>query len=114
MSNPGTPPPHDGRLIKLANGQGYVEVVKKATTPSDPSVDGEVSFYFYKDTYTPLSPAPTTGTFTTLNKKRLTLKSAGEALVTPPGRPLFAKTDVDGFLEVELGGQSLAVPLALR
>jgi hypothetical protein len=114
MTDPGSPPPHAGKLIKLPNGKGYVEVVQKPASPADSSVESEVAFYFYKDLWTTLSPAPSAGTLTTLNKKKVKLQSAGDALVTPPGRPLLANHDVDGFLEVELGGQTIAVPLGLR
>ena len=112
-SNSGTPPPHGGKLIKLSNGRGYVEVVKKATATSETSVSGEVSFYFYKDTYTPYSPAPGAGTIT-WNKKSLALAAEGDALVTPPGRPLFANKEVDGLLQVELTGQATTIPLGVR
>jgi hypothetical protein len=111
-SNPGTPPPHGGNLVKLPGGQGYVEVVKKSATSSKEPVSGEATFYFLKDMTEPYSPAPGTGTLT-VGKKQVTLKSEGDALVTPSGPPLF-KSDVDGVLSVELNGKQVNIPLGVR
>jgi hypothetical protein len=41
-----------------------VEVVKKQGSSAKAPMAGEVSFYFLKDTSTPISPAPTAGTLT--------------------------------------------------
>jgi hypothetical protein len=113
-SNPGEPPPHGGTLIKLPGGTGLVEVVKKATSPSEKSVTAEVSFYFFKSAYTPYSPSPSSGTLTPANGKKVELKLEGEALVTPPGPPLFKQGDPDGTLTVELDGSSKTIPLGVR
>ena len=112
-SDPGTPPPHGGKLVKLPGGQGYVEVVKKAVTSSKESTSGEAAFYFLKDMTDPYSPAPSSGTLT-VGKKKVTLKSEGDALVTPTGPPLFAKSDVDGILSVDLDGKPISIPLGVR
>jgi len=113
-SNPGTPPPHGGNLVKLRGGQGYVEVVKKAIASSKEPTTGEATFYFLKDTTVPYSPAPSSGTLT-VGDKKVTLKSEGDALVTPTGPPLFfAKGDVDGTLSVELDGKPINIPLGIR
>ena len=77
--NPGTAPPHGGKLVKLPGGQGYVEVVKKAVTSSKEPTSGEATFYFLKDMDQPYSPAPTSGTLT-VGKKKVTLKSEETAL----------------------------------
>jgi hypothetical protein len=112
-SNPGTPPPHSGNLIVLPGGKGYVEVVKKSGVSGKAPVTGEVAFYFLKDMSTPFSPAPSSGTLT-VGKKKVSLKSEGDALVTPEGPPLFAKGDVDGALSVELDGKETTIPLGIR
>jgi hypothetical protein len=112
-SNPGIPPPHGGNLVKLHGGQGYVEVVKKAVASVKETTSGEATFYFFKDMTVPYSPAPSSGTLT-VGKKKMTLKSEGDALVTPSGPPLFAKGDVDGTLSVELDGKSINIPLGIR
>ncbi len=112
-SNPGTPPPHGGNLVKLPGGMGYVEVVKKSVASSKEPTSGEATFYFLKDMTDPYSPAPSTGTLT-VGKKQVTLKSEGDGLVTPSGPPLFAKSDVDGVLTVELDGKSIKIPLGVR
>jgi hypothetical protein len=114
-SDPGTPPPHQGSLARISGGHGFVEVVqKKADSPTAP-MTGEVSFYFLKeDGTTPVSPAPTTGTLE-VGPKKIALKPEGDALVTPSGPPLFAKTGgVDGVLRVELDGKTVTVPLGVR
>jgi hypothetical protein len=114
-SDPGTPPPHQGNLVRLLGGKGFVEIVqKKAASPTEP-ITGEVSFYFLKgDGQTPIAPAPTAGTLE-VGQKKVALKPQGDALVTPSGPPLFAKTGgVDGTLKVELDGQPLAIPLGVR
>jgi hypothetical protein len=112
-SNPGTPPPHGGNLVKLPGGQGYVEVVKKAIASSKEPASSEATFYFLKDMTDPYSPAPSSGTLT-IGKKKVTLKNEGDALVTPSGPPLFAKGDVDGVLSVELDGKPISIPLGVR
>jgi hypothetical protein len=89
-SNPGTPPPHGGNLVKLHGGQGYVEVVKKAVASGKEPTSGEATFYFLKDMTVPYSPAPSSGTLT-VGKKKVTLKSEGDALVTPSGPPPFCQ-----------------------
>lgn len=105
--------PHGGSLVKLHSGQGYVEVVKKAVASGKEPTSGEATFYFFKDMTVPYSPAPSSGTLT-VGKKKVTLKSEGDALVTPSGPPLFAKGDVDGVLSVELYGKSINIPLGIR
>jgi hypothetical protein len=111
--NPGPPPPHGGAVVNLPGGAGLVEIVKKATSGSEKTVTSEVSFYFFKDAYTPFSPAPSSGTLTLANAKKVELTPEGEALVTPPGRPLF-KGDVDGTLTVQLDGSTKTIPLGVR
>jgi hypothetical protein len=112
-SDPGPPPPHQGNLIKLPGGKGYVEVVKKPPSSSKGPISSEVTFYFLKDMSSPLSPAPNAGTLT-VGKKKIALKADGEALVTPEGPPIFPKGDVDGTLTVSLDGQETGIPLGLR
>ncbi len=112
-SNPGTPPPHGGNLVRLPGGQGYVEVVKKAVASSKEPTSGEATFYFLKDMTDPYSPPPSSGTLT-VGKKKVTLQSEGDALVTPTGPPLFATGDVDGMLSVELEGKPINIPLGIR
>ncbi len=109
----GPKPPHDGELITLPGGKGYVEVVtKKAASPKTP-LDGELSFYFLKDASTPLSPAPSTGTLK-VGKSEVKLESQGDALVTPKGPPLLQKGNLDGLLKVDLDGQTVNIPLGVR
>jgi hypothetical protein len=98
----------------MPGNAGLLEVVKKDTTSSTATVTSELSFYFFKDAYTPYSPSPTSGTLTLGNGKKVQLKSEGESLVTPPGLPLFAKGDLDGSLTVELAGSSKTIPLGVR
>jgi hypothetical protein len=112
-SNPGIPPRHGGNLVKLPGGQGYVEVVKKAVASSKEPTSGEATFYFFKDMTDPYSPAPSSGTLT-VGKKKVTLRSEGDALVTPTGPPLFAKGGLDGTLSVELDGKPINIPLGIR
>jgi hypothetical protein len=90
-----------------------VEVVKKQGSSAKAPMAGEVSFYFLKDTSTPISPAPTAGTLT-VGKRVIALKSEGDSLVTPEGPPLFPKGDVDGTLSVELSGKPVNVPMGVR
>jgi hypothetical protein len=113
-SNPGPPPPHGGTIISLPNGKGFVEVVKKSGTSRAVPTTSEVAFYFFKDTSTPYSPAPTVGTLTVNKNKKVVLKTEGDALVTPPGPPLFENADVDGALSVDLAGGPVTIPLGLR
>jgi hypothetical protein len=114
-SDPGTPPPHQGNLVRILGGKGLVEIVQKKAVSATEPMTGEVSFYFLKDDgQTPIAPAPAAGTLE-VGQKKVALKPQGDALVTPSGPPLFAKTDgVDGVLKVELDGQSLAIPLGVR
>ena len=63
-SNPGEPPPHGGVLVDMPGKSGLVEIVKKTVSGSEPTVTSEVSFYFFKEAYTPFSPSPSTGTLT--------------------------------------------------
>lgn len=113
LSDPGPPPPHGGNLLRLPANAGYVEVVKKPSSSATTPMTGEVSFYFLKDASTPISPTPTVGTLT-VGKKKVALKSEGDALVTPEGPPLFPKGDVDGILTVELGGKPVDIPMGIR
>jgi hypothetical protein len=113
-SNPGTAPPHQGNLVKIPGGPGYVEVVQKKAESPTATMNGEVSFYFLKEDMTPVSPAPIVGSLE-VGKKKVSLKSEGDALVTPSGPPLFAKSNgVDGMLSVELDGKSTNLPLGVR
>jgi hypothetical protein len=113
-SNPGTSPPHQGNLIRIPGGQGFVEVVQKKAESPTSTMTGEVSFYFLKDDMTPVSPAPTTGSLE-VGKQKVALKPEGDSLVTPNGPPLFAKSaGVDGVLSVELAGKSVNLPLGVR
>ncbi|QEH38685.1 hypothetical protein OJF2_72910 [Aquisphaera giovannonii] len=105
--NPGTPPPHGGEVINLPGAKGHVEVVRKS------SARGDVSFYFFKDSTTPYSPAPTSGTLT-VGKKQVSLKPEGEGLATPPGADVFPRGALDGSLTVELAGEKVTIPLGVR
>jgi len=98
----------------LPGGKVYVEVVKKAVATSKEPISGEASFFFLTDKNDPYSPAPSSGSLT-VGKKKVTLKSEGDALVTPTGPPLFARGgDVDGTLSVELDGKPINIPLGVR
>jgi hypothetical protein len=77
-------------------------------------VTSEVSFYFFKSAYTPFSPSPSSGTLTLVSGKKVELKPEGDALVTPPGPPLFAKGEVDGTITVDLAGSTKTIPLGVR
>src|SRR5947209_2750025 len=90
LSDSGPPPPHGGNLVRLPANAGYVEVVKKPSSSAKTPMTGEVCFYFLKDASTPLLPTPSAGTLT-VGKKKVALKSEGDALVTPEGPPLFPK-----------------------
>ncbi len=110
----GPPPPHGGTLFRLPEGKGFVEVVKKEAGASKENITGEASFYFLnKDGTTPYSAGPTTGSLT-VGKTKVTLKSEGDALVTPSGPALFPKGGVDGALTFELDGKTVTIPLGLR
>ncbi len=113
-SNPGEPPPHGGVSIKLPGSGGLVEIVKKESSAASQSITSEVSFYFFKDAYTPYSPTPSAGTLTLASGKKVALKPEGDALVTPPGPALFKKGDVDGTLIVQLDGVNKTIPLGVR
>lgn len=115
LSDSGSPPPHEGQLVRMPGGKGYVEIVqKKAASPTAP-MTAEVSFYvLQEDGKTPASPAPTAGTLD-LGKKKVALKPEGDALVTPSGPPLFARSGgVDGILNIERDGATARIPLGLR
>ncbi len=99
--------------MKIPGNQGFVEVVKKTAGSSKEPVSGEATFYFLKDMNSPLEPAPSSGTLT-VGKKKVTLKSEGDGLVTPPGPALFPKGEVDGLLTVDLNGKSTTIPLGVR
>jgi hypothetical protein len=112
-SDAGPPPPHKGSLITIPGSKGYVEVVKKEVSGKSP-VSAEVSFYFLKDdAATPYSPTPAAGTLA-VGKKKVNLKAEGDGLVTPNGPALFPTGGVDGWLNVDLGGKSINIPLGLR
>ena len=113
-SDPGTAAPHNGKLITLPDGDGFVEVVKKTSTTPNTPTDAEVSFYFFRTGSTPYTPAPTSGTLALPSEKKIMLKAEGGALVTPPGPVLFAKSDVDGALIVELNGKTKTIALGIR
>jgi len=109
----GAGPPHDGLIVELPDGGGFVEVVQKKPTSSKGPLDKELSFYFLKDMTTPLAPSPSSGTLT-IGKKSVELRADGEALVTPPGPPLFYQGDLGGILKVDIAGTSKDVPLRVR
>jgi hypothetical protein len=115
LSDPGTPPPHRGTLVRIHGGKQFVEVVQKKAASATEPMTGEVSFYFLKeDGTTPVSPAPAAGTLE-VGRKKVALKPEGDALVTPSGPPLFAKIGgVDGTLSVELDGKPVTIPLGVR
>jgi hypothetical protein len=110
-ANPGPPPPHGGRLILLPDGTGLIEVVKKKGTAP---MTGEVSFYFFKDAYTPYEPAPESGILVIDDQRKVPLQADGDALVTSTGPVLFGDDDVDGVLSVELDGEPRQIPLGIR
>jgi hypothetical protein len=112
-SNPGTPPPHGGRLINLPGGQGYLEVVTDNHGALNSKVTDKVAFYFLKDMTTPFSPPPTSGTLT-IGKKKVVLSADGDALSVPDSSSVFGKRDIDGVLSVELDGKSMNIPLGVR
>jgi hypothetical protein len=113
-SNPGTPPPHGGTLVKRAGGKDYVEVVQKAAASASSPLTGELTFYFFKeDGTTPVSPSPSTGTLE-VGKKTITLKPDGDGLATPNGPPLFPQGGLDGVLSVDLDGKPVKIPLGVR
>ncbi|MDG3004865.1 hypothetical protein [Paludisphaera mucosa] len=110
--DPGTPAPHKGSVIPLPGG-GFLEVVKtEAASPRAP-VEKEGAFYFLKDMETPMSPAPKAATLA-VGKKKIELQVDGEALVTPPGPPIFPKGGLDGVLAVEIDNQPRNIPLGIR
>jgi len=110
-ADPGDPPPHGGRIVRFADGSGFIEVVKKE---GPAPITAEVSFYFFKNAYTPYEPEPGSGVLMIDEKRRVPLRAEGDALVTPTGPVLFADQEVDGVLSIELGGKSRQVPLGMR
>jgi hypothetical protein len=112
-SNPGTPPPHGGRLIKLPGGQGYLEVVTDNPGALNSKAADKIAFYFLKDMTTPFSPSPTAGTLV-IGKKKTALNSEGDALTLPNSSSVLGKRDIDGVLSVELDGKSINIPLGVR
>jgi len=111
-SNPGPPPPHGGDIVNFRNDSGVVEIVKKPVSKPKEVVDAEVAFYFYKEPFTPF-PTPTSGSLV-VTKKKIPLRLSGDALVTPPGPALFARSAVDGTLSVEIDGKTIKIPLGDR
>jgi hypothetical protein len=112
-SDPGTPPPHEGQLVMIPGGKGFVEVVKREPSTPKAPLSGEATFYFLKDPKTPYSPAPSSGVLT-VGKKKVTLQSSGEGLATPNGPALFPKGGMDGVLTIQLDGQDVNIPLGVR
>ena len=100
--------------MTLTGGRGFVEVVHKPAEKKKGNMSEEVSFYFLKTMDTPFSPAPTAGTLDVKKRKKVNLVAQGDALVTPPGPPLFPGLEVDGELTVELDGKSTRIPLGVR
>ena len=114
-SNPGTPPPHGGNLIKLPGGKEFVEVVQKTAASATAPMTGEVTFYFLKeDGTTPISPAPSTGTLDGRQAERS--PSSPKGMGSPPrtGRPCSPRPGLDGILSVELDGKPVKLPLGVR
>ena len=112
-SNAGTPPPHNGTLVDLPAGGGFVEVVKKPL-PKGTSVADEVTFYFLKSMTKPITPAPTAGTLTVGKGKVLTLVAKDGGLATPAGPSLLAGGEIEGTLSVEIDGKKLSIPMGVR
>lgn len=112
-SDPGTPPPHGGRLVRLPGNQGFLEIVKTGGAPGKSNKVEKVEFYLLKDMATPFSPAPSSATLT-VGKKKTDLRVDGDALVTPGGPAVFGKGDVDGVLSVEVDGKAMNIPLGVR
>jgi hypothetical protein len=111
-ANPGPTPPHGGRLVRLPDGAGLIEVVKKKGTAP---LTGEVSFYIYKDAYTPCDSAPETGLLVIDDQRKVSLQADGDALVTPTGPLLFGdEEEVDGVLCIELDGEARQIRLGIR
>jgi hypothetical protein len=110
-ADPGPPPPHGGTIVFFPDRSGVVEVVKK--DGKEPMIS-EVSFYFFADAWTPYEPAPESGVLVLSDERTISLKADGDALVTPPGPPLFADGDVDGVLRVTIDGETRQIPLGVR
>ncbi len=88
-------------MISLPDGKGSVEVVKKTVDASSKTTSGEVAFHFLQSGNAPMSPGPASATLT-VGKKVVTLKSEGDALVTPEGPSLYPKgAALDGVLSFE-------------
>jgi len=110
--NPGQEPPHEGMLVPMPAGKGYVEVVKKTGTAP---ISSEVTFYLYRDgKYTPFDSTPESPVLVLDSKKSVKLKVVDDAMVTPEGPVLFGKRDVEGFLRFELDGESIQVVIGGR
>lgn len=110
--NPGQEPPHEGMLIPMPAGKGFVEVVKKTGTAP---ISAELTFYLYRDgNYTPFDSAPESPVLVLDSKNSVKLKVVDDALVTPEGPVLFGKRDVEGLLRFELEGDSIQVVLGGR
>ncbi len=112
-TNAGPAPAHGGRLVLLAGGRGYVEVVHQPAASAKGAISKEALFYFLTPDASPRAPAPTAGTLV-LGKKSVRLEPSGDALATPDGPPLFPKGDLDGLLNVELDGKPVSIPLGVR
>ena len=110
-ADPGPPPPHGGTLVVLPDGTCLIEVVKKK---GNEPITAEVTFYFYKDAYTPYDPAPTSGILILDDQRQVSLQIDGDALVTPSGPALFGDEEVNGVLSVEFDGEARQIPLRVR
>lgn len=112
-SNAGTPPPHQGTLLRMPGGAGFIEIVQQKAASPKSTMTGEVTFYFLREDGKPLTPAPTGGTLT-VGKKKVALKAEGDGLTTPSGPALYPKGGIDGELSVELDGKPRVIPLGVR
>ena len=107
-TNSNKPPPNGGEVIAVPGRKGFVEVVKKKG-PSP--ITAEVSFYFYKDAFTPYDFPPESGVLLLEGNRKVALEVDGDALVTPTGPTLFEGRDVEGIVSVELNGDDVKIQL---
>ena len=112
-----TAPPHGGSLVDLPDGKGLAEIVTRAAKKGDATQSEFTVYFLASDRTTTLSPTPTTASLTISTpqgEKTVELKPWNEALISLPAASVLDGHDLDGTLNVEIGGQTVNVPIGGR
>jgi hypothetical protein len=114
---PTTAPPHGGSILNLPDGAGFAEVVVNSLKKGE-TTKSEFSVYFLgPDRTTALAPAPTSATLTLSTprgERTVELKPFNDALISPPAESVLMGHNLDGTLNVEIGGKPVSIPMAGR